>query len=1020
MTRSKRTSAVRRLGQDVCLLAGDGADRWGAILGRFEWRIERGASPREILVLASTERAAAQLRLRLAERLTEPAPVYSIPAFCEWLLGEHAVEADLDPGFEVMEAADAQAELFQAAGEALDGWLEEDPEAVTAMLAALDLSDPPRELAAVLETMRLSAPEVRPGVSEPAAGTLSELVRTLRRFLPERPRDWSHVQKQALAGLQSWGARMLELAAAPPSVQHFRLLAEFHPDLHELPQGDPVAETAREIKRVLVPAAREALTAEYFAPQRALLFEALERIDRRNRERLDARNAFDPAGLVEKAVDLLRTNAEVRCRVSERFVELLVEGLENLNPLEAALIDLLRPRRGVFAAGDPNEAVDGFPLAGPEAFRRFRDSLRAQGRRVGAWRKDHRSRNEILWAREAILAGARGVEPRTIESARRFAPMAEPCIEVMAAVAGDAEAAAELEARLVAQRIVELEGALEVQDSPGHTRPARLSDMAVLAAGAGALEPIERALDCAGVARLGAQEALAASELARLLRVIRNPRDEISLAATLRSRFVGVSQETLLTLKQYGNLGIALGWLENVDRALLEPQDFERLRAFRDRLRQWRGWAGDAERLAASLVAAGYSARTLARVRDTATGEKLTLTRLIGRLERLRAREADRAPERGSEAVTLLTMRSARGRLAFPVVFVVGLGEGQETEPPAVGYSPSAGLTARWLDPATSQPARDAAYSAFHEEWRRARAERDARLLWLTLGLAEERLVLSFGAPAGAPRHWAARIAATFQWDVAPATNRPVPREVAVGSPKRKLLVRALSADRVEKVERAVAPAPAARQEALGRPAPAAQHDALVSVAAVSLFEECPRKYYLEEYVGWQRPARTIFRQPEGGSRGARAASISALDGKLGPVSHVGRDVDFLLELEGVVLEGRIDLWFEREGRLTVAGINAGEMSAEEAAERALEYSLPLRLQALALERLAGRMPNEAFVHFTAASTVVPVGLDPSSLASARESVRALVRAQSAIQFPLKSGERCRACPFYRGACPAE
>jgi superfamily I DNA/RNA helicase/CRISPR/Cas system-associated exonuclease Cas4 (RecB family) len=937
MTRAHKDKSARRAAHDVCLVAGDGADRLNAIAERVQWRIAQGATPDQLLILTSTERAAARLRLRLDGPCA--ARVYSVAAYSERLIAAFAVEAETDPGFEVMDAAEAQAELLEAAEEALDRWFDESPDRAGEALAAVDFADPPREMAAALETMRLSAPEVGPGERERKDAAVFDLVQALRRIAAEPPREET-------AAIQAWAARTLEQAAEPVSRGHFELLSAI-----------PACEAAGELREILVPAARQAWIAEFYAVQRVRLFDALERIDRRYRERLGERNAFDPVGVVEKAVDLLRSHAEVRSQVNARFVELLVEGLEDLNPLETASIQLMRPRDGVFAAGDPNESVNGFPLSGPEAFYRFRGR-----RKTLVLRKEVRGRREILRVREAILAGAPGVEVRKRAATRSI----EPCVETMVA-AGDAE----VEARLVAHRIVELAAG------------ARLSGIAVAAASAGALEPVARALDAAGVPRAGAEETRAAVELARLLRVIRNPRDEISLAVTLRSRFVGASPDALLALKQYGNLGIALGWLENVDRERLTVEDLGRLRAFRARLSEWRALAGDVERLSAALTAAGYSARVLART----CGGARTLDALIGRIERLRDREAERPPAEDAEGVRLLTMRGAKG-LRFPIVFVMGLGEIGDKEPPALGYSPASGLAVRWIDPATGRPAWDAAYAAFREEWRRECTERESRLLWLAMGLAEERLILSFTAPAGEPRGWVQRIAA------------------ALGDP---------GPGRSCSVERRAAPVRAGAAETPNAAAQPGRHDAVFPVHAVQLFADCPRRYYLEEYAPWHRPARSALHGPAQGWT-AHAAAVSALTDKLDGADRVERDLEFALAVEGAVVAGRIDLWFERAGRLTIVAMDAEEVSAEEAGERAAEYSLRLSLEALALERLTGRALHEALVHFTLPGALAPVRLD---LEAAVASVRELAAAQSEARFPLKTAERCRACPFYRGPCPA-
>src|SRR5260370_5955969 len=72
-----------------------------------------------------------------------------------------------------------------------------------------------------------------------------------------------------------------------------------------------------------------------------------------------------------------------------------------------------------------------------------------------------------------------------------------------------------------------------------------------------------------------------------LLRVVGNPRAEISLAAVMRSPLGGISDEALLRLKMTGNLGSALRKIEHID-ASFDESDRRKLRRFREQMLRWR------------------------------------------------------------------------------------------------------------------------------------------------------------------------------------------------------------------------------------------------------------------------------------------------------------------------------------------------------------------------------------------------------------------------------------------------
>jgi CRISPR/Cas system-associated exonuclease Cas4 (RecB family) len=93
-------------------------------------------------------------------------------------------------------------------------------------------------------------------------------------------------------------------------------------------------------------------------------------------------------------------------------------------------------------------------------------------------------------------------------------------------------------------------------------------------------------------------------------------------------------------------------------------------------------------------------------------------------------------------------------------------------------------------------------------------------------------------------------------------------------------------------------------------------------------------------------------------------------------------------------------------------------VSPAEAHHRARDYALQLRLYAMALERMAGRAPDRAWLHFLRPDTLVEVDLTPSLIESPEQTVRDFQEAQSKLDFPLNEGQHCHRCPYYRDMCP--
>ena len=95
------------------------------------------------------------------------------------------------------------------------------------------------------------------------------------------------------------------------------------------------------------------------------------------------------------------------------------------------------------------------------------------------------------------------------------------------------------------------------------------------------------------------------------------------------------------------------------------------------------------------------------------------------------------------------------------------------------------------------------------------------------------------------------------------------------------------------------------------------------------------------------------------------------------------------------------------------------DIASNEAETRAQAYQLQLRYYALAMEKLTGVLPAEAWLHFLLPDVAIRVDLAPRDLNAAKQLVDDLIRAQRGSEFPLHEGTHCARCPFYRGKCPA-
>jgi ATP-dependent exoDNAse (exonuclease V) beta subunit len=1067
----QQQAAITRDAQDVCVVAGPGSGKTRVLVERFRWLIEhKGVSPLKILAITFTDKAATEIKRRLVETFQdrpdireriERAYVSTVHGFCVRLLKENAVAAGVDPDFSVLDEPESGAALEDAAAEVLELAFQEKPGEFTALLDALPNLDLAPCLIGVYQAIRVSGSSLEasfgagPGLPAPLA--FGEFLADVERVFSGEHSGWSAEQRSYFNGLRAWSVRALALRGKPVSPEHFRVLGEFTCNLSKVKQG-PIRDAVKRIRNQEIPAATSALLEEYFAPQRALLLELLGRIDRAYRQRKQARGALDFSDLEECTVAFLRENEEQRRRIRSEFEAILMDELQDTNRLQWQLLDLLRSPGRFFAVGDINQSIYGFRHADPEIFDAYRNRVASEAHEVDRLPHNFRSRAEILRAVDLVAAGV-GIEPHALIAERQFPAGRTPAVEAIV-VSGDvAEDAARIEAQWVARRAREI-----VKE-----RSAGFRDMAVLVRTMNAWTPLRKAFDELGIPYLVSggrtfYETREVRDLTMWLQALANPLDEISLAGVLRSPLVGIGDETLLRLRRMGGLAEALERLDQEDTAAFHPEDLERLGWFRDRMNRARAErdAISPDRLLARAIdECDYQSglddlgranveKFLARVRDWFTARHGTAAALLRGLARLRASESEpeAPPGDSANAVKVMTVHGAKG-LEFPVVFLPALHRGINKSTPAICFSLKAGLGIEWRNPATGDAAKDRAHASIAEELNDREEKEEDRLLYVAMTRAEERLVLSFTKTQRPAANWSKKVVQGLAVSLNPVENKW--RDLVTGD----LTVRLLLADKPPENLYEVLPAPSqAAPRILARPALANQHDSDASVTSVSLFDECPRRYYLSRYLGCEeaaRPTPADFDEfPEDQDRDGMDASefglqvhailagemvenplgealelasqfqSSAMGLRAARASRVEREFDFLMAVEDVVLRGQIDLWFEEAaGELVLVDYKTDKVDATETSARAQSYALQLRLYALALERLTGRSPNQAFVHMLRPGVSSPISLEAAEMEAARESVRAFRQAQATVAFPLREADHCRRCPFLHGLCPA-
>lgn len=1072
---------------DICVVAGPGSGKTRVLVERLRWLIaEQQVRPERILAITFTEKAALEMHSRLVgesrphgehRSLFESAQISTIDAFCSRLLRERALEAGVDPGFEMLDAGEADELLAEAIEQALDEAFGKSSAGLEAFLANYapsaarsageDTSSIHRDLADLV--YRIRSYGCKPFITNPQP-QLDALADALR--------DLSQIQRSdGVAG----AADEAKMARAKGDSDHAAALESIAALLQPVQRRGAAKELVGEIKDVLLPACRSSAASAANEPARKWLRGLARRTLARfgAAKRASGRLDFDDA--LALAADLL---ASPECPALG-FEHILIDEFQDTNPLQVRLVDRLLDAHGErrpvrFVVGDINQSIYGFRHADQNVFRQYRERVERSDGDVIRLLDNFRSRPEVLAAVHCLLPGgdSSGVERHRLNAAYQFPAKESPCLEVQIVCGAGSESRTQ-EALRLADRLRALKAELRVVDRQegGSTRGLRWGDVAILvrthATGAVIAGVLRRqGIPCLTSTDRGLFQAREAAELAAFLRIVRNPRDEISLAAVLKSPFCGITDAALLRIRLlFGNLSEALATDRPKTAGLDsdEEERFEHFSQFLARCRADRAAVPPRFLLARSVAECGYRS-FLARQDDSdvALARVDQLLEWIARKERQglasldaisaaldRALEAQRpeeaAPEstESSASVQVLTMHAAKG-LEFPVVVLAALQSRPAARQPGLLFSEDHGIGARWRQPFEGSPVPDSAFartSADIAERERTEAE---RLLYVAMTRAEEHLILSASYSGAAQKSgWAKTIFDRLGLDPKEAPTEGL-EERTLGDVK--FLYSKTIGEAPDSQGRAAEAF--AVPEVLEPLAPAAQADYSAAVTSVSLFAECPRKYFLSRYLGLETddlgagPADDHYDDRSGrrsrddidpslfgqqvhellaGQLQDPSPAVVALaerfaDHELGlrtqRAGRIDREIAFVFTVGDYLLRGTIDLLFEEGGERVLVDYKTDKRPASELEVSAKQYAAQLQLYAAGLAK--ARTPvDRAVVFYLRHGAPVDIDASDAALEGAERLVEEFFAAQRSQAYPLREGERCRHCPHFKRACPA-
>ncbi|HEY1337140.1 MAG TPA: UvrD-helicase domain-containing protein, partial [Bryobacteraceae bacterium] len=418
---------------DACVVAGPGSGKTTVLVEYFRRLVEAGVDPSRILAITFTEKAAANMRKKLAEAFKEDremgaklerAWVSTVHGFCARMLRENAVFAGVDPEFSVADERESWRLQQESIGQAVAEVFADRPAAVRDLIAGLSSPHFEEAVLSAYDAMRGAGISVEQAaaIAPPAGATRQQIAQALAELRADPLHRWEPKQRFYRNEIVGQTERILE---TPGPREGLCAIANFSVSLNKCKRDTPAYELVRHLRDNLIDGLEYSFITELYERERKVLLEILRRFDRIYRTRKRQAGVLDFADLEEFAVRILEEHHETRVRVQNQFEHIVMDEFQDTNGQQARLLELVRRQGRFYAVGDINQSIFGFRHADPDVFREYRGQVQRQLELDD----NFRSRPGILSAVETIVHDAAGIEQRRLVAGRLFDQPRSVCVE---------------------------------------------------------------------------------------------------------------------------------------------------------------------------------------------------------------------------------------------------------------------------------------------------------------------------------------------------------------------------------------------------------------------------------------------------------------------------------------------------------------------------------------------------------------------------------------------------------------
>lgn len=407
---SIRDRVITEVDRTISVFAGAGTGKTTLLVERYLSLLQqKQVSPKQIVAITFTTKAAAELRDRVLSRLqsqnmghltsaVETSPIGTIHAFCANILRQFALEANLDPQFTVISELEHRTflnEVFQSwFTQSLSKYAEIFKKSRSAEISFTKI----RQLASKLYDYRdlLQYISIETQITKPEELTsLAEEAKELYQFAMERCRDQDD---KGFATIHHFNQTLLALENGMMEPKIDSLIREYLPKAPGVQKNWNTANDCKDFK-AKYETMRDNLVKIQRAYARNLFLDLITWVkgyvtqveqEKQNRSLLD----FSDLLLITR--DLLRNNASVREQLQGQFLYLLIDEFQDTDPIQAEIFWILArdekktdPKKSwhdqqlvigkLFTVGDLNQSIYRFRDASIETYQKAIESIQTQG-----------------------------------------------------------------------------------------------------------------------------------------------------------------------------------------------------------------------------------------------------------------------------------------------------------------------------------------------------------------------------------------------------------------------------------------------------------------------------------------------------------------------------------------------------------------------------------------------------------------------------------------------------------------